>query len=261
MGFLEGKKALVSGVASNRSIAYGVAKCLHREGAELAFTYQTEKLKSRVEKAASEFGSSICIPLDVTDDQNIIDAFTELKKSWDNFDIMIHSLAFAPTEELKGSFVESVTREGFQTAHSISSYSFAAMAREAKSMLNKDSALLTMTYLGSVKSIPNYNVMGPAKASLESVVRFLAADLGPQGIRVNAVSAGPIKTLAASGVGGMRGLLKYVSSINPIARNITIEDVGNTAAFLSSDLASGITGETIYVDGGYRNLGMTFKTD
>ena len=261
MGFLDGKKALVSGVASNRSIAYGVAKCLHREGAELAFTYQTEKLKSRVEKAASEFGSSICIPLDVTDDQNIIDAFTELKKSWDNFDIMIHSLAFAPTEELKGSFVESVTRDGFETAHQISSYSFAAMAREAKPMLNENASLLTMTYLGSVKSIPNYNVMGPAKASLESVVRFLAADLGPVGIRVNAVSAGPIKTLAAAGVGGMRGLLKYVSSINPIGRNVTIEDVGNTAAFLSSDLASGITGETIYVDGGYRNLGMTFKMD
>ena len=261
MGFLDGKKALVSGVASNRSIAYGVAKCLHREGAELAFTYQTEKLKPRVEKVASEFGSPICIPLDVTDDQNIIDAFSQLKKSWNNFDIMIHSLAFAPTEELKGSFVESVTRAGFETAHSISSYSFAAMAREAKSMLNENSALLTMTYLGSVKSIPNYNVMGPAKASLESVVRFLATDLGPQGIRVNAVSAGPIKTLAASGVGGMRGLLKYVSSINPIGRNITIEDVGNAAAFLSSDLASGITGETIYVDGGYRNLGMTFKMD
>ena len=261
MGFLDGKKALVSGVASNRSIAYGVAKCLHREGAELAFTYQTEKLKPRVEKIASEFGSSIFIPLDVADDQNIINAFTELKKSWDNFDIMIHSLAFAPTEELKGSFVESVTKEGFETAHQISSYSFAAMAREAKPMLNENASLLTMTYLGSVKSIPNYNVMGPAKASLESVVRFLAADLGPVGIRVNAVSAGPIKTLAAAGVGGMRGLLKYVSSINPIGRNITIEDVGNTAAFLSSDLASGITGETIYVDGGYRNLGMTFKMD
>ena len=261
MGFLDGKKALVSGVASNRSIAYGVAKCLHREGAELAFTYQTEKLKPRVEKIASELGSSICIPLDVADDQNIINAFTELKKVWDNFDIMIHSLAFAPTEELKGSFVESVTREGFETAHQISSYSFAAMAREAKPMLNENASLLTMTYLGSVKSIPNYNVMGPAKASLESVVRFLAADLGPVGIRVNAVSAGPIKTLAAAGVGGMRGLLKYVSSINPIGRNVTIEDVGNTAAFLSSDLASGITGETIYVDGGYRNLGMTFKMD
>ena len=261
MGFLDGKKALISGIASNRSIAYGVAKCLHREGAELAFTYQTEKLKPRVEKIALEFGSSICIPLDVADDQNIINAFTELKKSWDNFDIMIHSLAFAPTEELKGSFVESVTREGFETAHQISSYSFAAMAREAKPMLNENASLVTMTYLGSVKSIPNYNVMGPAKASLESVVRFLAADLGPEGIRVNAVSAGPIKTLAAAGVGGMRGLLKYVSSINPIGRNITIEDVGNTAAFLSSDLASGITGETIYVDGGYRNLGMTFKMD
>ncbi|GIS87038.1 MAG: hypothetical protein CM1200mP17_16060 [Woeseia sp.] len=198
---------------------------------------------------------------DVADDQNIINAFTELKKVWDNFDIMIHSLAFAPTEELKGSFVESVTRDGFETAHQISSYSFAAMAREAKPMLNENASLLTMTYLGSVKSIPNYNVMGPAKASLESVVRFLAADLGPVGIRVNAVSAGPIKTLAAAGVGGMRGLLKYVSSINPIGRNVTIEDVGNTAAFLSSDLASGITGETIYVDGGYRNLGMTFKMD
>jgi len=261
MGFLDGKKALVSGVASNRSIAYGVAKCLHREGAELAFTYQTEKLKPRVEKIASEFDSSICIALDVADDQNIVNAFKELKKSWDYFDIMIHSLAFAPTEELKGSFVESVTRKGFETAHQISSYSFAAMAREAKPMLNENASLLTMTYLGSVKSIPNYNVMGPAKASLESVVRFLAADLGPEGIRVNAVSAGPIKTLAAAGVGGMRGLLKYVSSINPIGRNITIEDVGNTAAFLSSDLASGITGETIYVDGGYRNLGMTFKMD
>ena len=261
MGFLEGKKALVSGVASNRSIAYGVAKCLHREGAELAFTYQTEKLKPRVEKIAAEFGSSICIPLDVEDDQNIINAFAELKRNWDKFDVMIHSLAFAPTEELKGSFVESVTREGFETAHQISSYSFAAMAREAKPMLNENASLLTMTYLGSVKSIPNYNVMGPAKASLESVVRFLAADLGPVGIRVNAVSAGPIKTLAAAGVGGMRGLLKYVSSINPIGRNVTIEDVGNTAAFLSSDLASGITGETIYVDGGYRNLGMTFKMD
>jgi len=261
MGFLDGKKALVSGVASNRSIAYGVAKCLHREGAELAFTYQTEKLKPRVEKIASEFDSSICIALDVADDENIVNAFKELKKSWDHFDIMIHSLAFAPTEELKGSFVESVTRKGFETAHQISSYSFAAMAREAKTMLNENASLLTMTYLGSVKSIPNYNVMGPAKASLESVVRFLAADLGPEGIRVNAVSAGPIKTLAAAGVGGMRGLLKYVSSINPIGRNITIEDVGNTAAFLSSDLASGITGETIYVDGGYRNLGMTFKMD
>ena len=258
MGFLDGKKALISGVASNRSIAFGVAQCLHREGAELAFTYQTDKLKPRVQKIAAELGSSICIPLDVSNDQNITDAFAELKQNWETFDIMIHSIAFAPMEELKGSFVESVTREGFKMAHEISSYSFASMAREAKPMLNDNASLLTMTYLGSVKSVPNYNVMGPAKASLESTVRFLAADLGPQGIRVNAISAGPIKTLAAAGVSGFRGLLKHVASKTSIRRNVTIEDVGNTAAFLSSDLASGITGETIYVDGGYRNLGMTF---
>ena len=258
MGFLDGKKALISGVASNRSIAFGVAQCLHREGAELAFTYQTDKLKPRVEKIAAQLNSSICIPLDVSNDQNITDAFAELKQNWETFDIMIHSIAFAPMEELKGSFVESVTREGFKMAHEISSYSFASMAREAKPMLNDNASLLTMTYLGSVKSVPNYNVMGPAKASLESTVRFLAADLGPQGIRVNAISAGPIKTLAAAGVSGFRGLLKHVASKTSIRRNVTIEDVGNTAAFLSSDLASGITGETIYVDGGYRNLGMTF---
>ena len=258
MGFLDGKKALISGVASTRSIAFGVAQCLHREGAELAFTYQTDKLKPRVEKIAAELNSSICIPLDVSIDQNITDAFAKLKQNWETFDIMIHSIAFAPMEELKGSFVESVTREGFKMAHEISSYSFASMAREAKPMLNDNASLLTMTYLGSVKSVPNYNVMGPAKASLESTVRFLAADLGPQGIRVNAISAGPIKTLAAAGVSGFRGLLKHVASKTSIRRNVTIEDVGNTAAFLSSDLASGITGETIYVDGGYRNLGMTF---
>ena len=258
MGFLDGKKALISGVASNRSIAFGVAQCLHREGAELAFTYQTDKLKPRVEKIAAELGSSICIPLDVSNDQNITDAFAELKQNWETFDIMIHSIAFAPMEELKGSFVESVTREGFKMAHEISSYSFASMAREAKPMLNDNASLLTMTYLGSVKSVPNYNVMGPAKASLESTVRFLAADLGPQGIRVNAISAGPIKTLAAAGVSGFRGLLKHVASKTSIRRNVTIEDVGNTAACLSSDLSSGIKGENIYVDGGYRNLGMTF---
>ena len=258
MGFLDGKKALISGVASTRSIAFGVAQCLHREGAELAFTYQTDKLQPRVEKIAAELNSSICIPLDVSNDQNITDAFAKLKQNWETFDIMIHSIAFAPMEELKGSFVESVTREGFKMAHEISSYSFASMAREAKPMLSDNASLLTMTYLGSVKSVPNYNVMGPAKASLESTVRFLAADLGPQGIRVNAISAGPIKTLAAAGVSGFRGLLKHVASKTSIRRNVTIEDVGNTAAFLSSDLASGITGETIYVDGGYRNLGMTF---
>ena len=258
MGILEGKKALIAGVASNRSIAYGVAKCMHREGAELAFTYQTEKLRPRVEKFAKEFGSDICVEMEVSSDEGISKAFDDLRSGWSSFDIMVHSIAFAPTEELKGSFIESVTREGFKTAHEISSFSFAAMAREAKSMLNNDASLMTMTYLGSVRSVPNYNVMGPAKASLESTVRFMAADLGPHSIRVNGISAGPIKTLAASGVSGFRSMLKHVESKTSLRRNITIEDVGNTAAFLGSDLSAGMTGEILYVDAGYRNLGMNF---
>lgn len=261
MGILEGKKALIAGVASNRSIAYGVAKCMHREGAELAFTYQTEKLRPRVEKFAKEFGSDICVEMEVSSDEGISKAFDDLRSGWSSFDIMVHSIAFAPTEELKGSFIESVTREGFKTAHEISSFSFAAMAREAKSMLNNDASLMTMTYLGSVRSVPNYNVMGPAKASLESTVRFMAADLGPDSIRVNGISAGPIKTLAASGVSGFRSMLKHVESKTSLRRNITIEDVGNTAAFLGSDLSAGMTGEILYVDAGYRNLGMNFDME
>ena len=261
MGILEGKKALIAGIASNRSIAYGVAKCMHREGAELAFTYQTEKLRPRVEKFAKEFGSDICVEMEVSSDEGISRAFDDLRSGWSSFDIMVHSIAFAPTEELKGSFIESVTREGFKTAHEISSFSFAAMAREAKSMLNNDASLMTMTYLGSVRSVPNYNVMGPAKASLESTVRFMAADLGPDSIRVNGISAGPIKTLAASGVSGFRSMLKHVESKTSLRRNITIEDVGNTAAFLGSDLSAGITGEILYVDAGYRNLGMNFDME
>lgn len=261
MGILEGKRALIAGVASNRSIAYGVAKCMHREGAELAFTYQTEKLRPRVEKFAKEFGSDICVEMEVSSDEGISKAFDDLRSGWSSFDIMVHSIAFAPTEELKGSFIESVTREGFKTAHEISSFSFAAMAREAKSMLNNDASLMTMTYLGSVRSVPNYNVMGPAKASLESTVRFMAADLGPDSIRVNGISAGPIKTLAASGVSGFRSMLKHVESKTSLRRNITIEDVGNTAAFLGSDLSAGMTGEILYVDAGYRNLGMNFDME
>lgn len=261
MGILEGKKALIAGIASNRSIAYGVAKCMHREGAELAFTYQTEKLRPRVEKFAKEFGSDICVEMEVSSDEGISKAFDDLRSRWSNFDIMVHSIAFAPTEELKGSFIESVTREGFKTAHEISSFSFAAMAREAKSMLNEHASLMTMTYLGSVRSVPNYNVMGPAKASLESSVRFMAADLGPDSIRVNGISAGPIKTLAAAGVSGFRSMLKHVESKTSLRRNVTIEDVGNTAAFLGSDLSSGMTGEILYVDAGYRNLGMNFDME
>jgi len=261
LGILEGKKALITGIASNRSIAYGVAKCMHREGAELAFTYQTEKLRPRVEKIAAEFESDICVEMEVSSDDSIAKAFDDLKANWPNFDVLVHSIAFAPTEELKGSFIESVTREGFKTAHEISSFSFAAMAREAKSMLNEHASLMTMTYLGSVRSVPNYNVMGPAKASLESSVRFMAADLGPDSIRVNGISAGPIKTLAASGVSGFRSMLKHVESKTSLRRNVTIEDVGNTAAFLGSDLSSGMTGEILYVDAGYRNLGMNFDME
>jgi len=261
VGFLTGKKALITGVASNRSIAYGIAQCMAREGAELAFTYQNEKLKPRVEKIAKNLDSEICIQLDVAEDEQINQAFRELNNHWQDLDILVHSIAFAPTEEFKGSYIDSVTRDGFQMAHDISSYSFVALTKAARPMLNADSALLTLSYLGAIKSVPNYNVMGPAKASLEANVRFLAADLGSDSIRVNAISAGPIKTLAAAGIGGIRELLKHVELMSPLRRNITIENVGNTAAFLCSDLAAGITGEVIYVDGGYHNLGMTFEID
>ena len=261
MGFLTGKKALITGVASNRSIAYGIAQCMAREGAELAFTYQNEKLKPRVEKIAKNLDSEICIQLDVAEDEQTNQAFRELNNHWQNLDILVHSIAFAPTEEFKGSYIDSVTRDGFQMAHDISSYSFVALTKAARPMLNADSALLTLSYLGAIKSVPNYNVMGPAKASLEANVRFLAADLGSDSIRVNAISAGPIKTLAAAGVGGIRQLLKHAELMSPLKRNVTIEDVGNTAAFLCSDLAAGITGEVIYVDNGYHNLGMTFEID
>jgi len=261
MGFLSGKKALITGIASKRSIAYGIAQSMAREGAELALTYQNEKLKPRVENIAEQLSSNICIELDVAGEENIDDAFSNLSSHWENLDILIHSIAHAPSEELKGSYIDSVSRDGFNMANEISSYSFVALAKKAWPMMNANGALLTLTYLGSVKSVPNYNVMGPAKASLEANVRFLAADLGPHSIRVNAISAGPIKTLAASGVRGMRGLLKHVESMTPLRRNVTIEDVGNAAAFLCSDLASGITGEVLYVDGGYHNLGMTLNID
>ncbi len=259
MGFLSGKKALITGIASKRSIAYGIAQSMAREGAELALTYQNEKLKPRVENIAEQLGSNVCIELDVAGEESIDDAFSNLASHWKNLDILIHSIAHAPSEELKGSYIDSVSRDGFNMANDISSYSFVALAKKAWPMMNSNGALLTLTYLGSVKSVPNYNAMGPAKASLEANVRFLAADLGPHSIRVNAISAGPIKTLAAAGVSGMRGLLKHVESMTPLRRNVTIEDVGNAAAFLCSDLASGITGEVLYVDGGYHNLGMTLN--
>ncbi|MBF0264064.1 MAG: enoyl-ACP reductase [Gammaproteobacteria bacterium] len=257
MGFLTGKRALIVGLASNRSIAWGIAQAMHREGAELAFTYQTERLRERVEKLATECGSDIVLPCDVASDEQIEQVFESLDDYWDHLDILIHSVAFAPKHELAGEFLDSVTREGFNTAHEISSYSFAALAKAGRNMMEgQNGALLTLSYLGAERSMPNYNVMGLAKASLEANVRYMAESLGPDGIRVNSISAGPIKTLAAAGIGDFKKMLDHVEKSAPLRRNITIQDVGNTAAFLCSDLASGITGENIYVDSGYHNVGM-----
>jgi enoyl-[acyl-carrier protein] reductase I len=262
MGFLAGKRALITGIASDRSIAYGIAQAMHREGAELAFTYQNDKLKGRVEKFAAEFGSSIVIHCEVAEDASIEAAFKQLGEHWDGLDIVVHSIAFAPKEQLSGSIVDNTTREGSMMAHDISAYSFLALARYAKPLMaGRNGSLLALSYLGAVAAIPNYNVMGMAKASLEAAVRFMAADLGPQGIRVNAVSAGPIRTLAAAGITGFRKMLDHFEKYAPMRRNVTIEEVGNTAAFLCSDLASGITGEITYVDGGWNILGMSGLTE
>jgi enoyl-[acyl-carrier protein] reductase I len=259
VGFLAGKRALIVGLASERSIAHGIALAMHREGAELAFTYQNERLKDRVVEMAQGFGSVLTVPMDVATDAEIDTAFAQLREVWDGLDIIIHSVGFAPREQLAGTYLDSVTREGFQIAHDISSYSLAALAKAGRPMmLGRAGALLTLSYLGAVRSVPNYNVMGLAKASLEANVRFLAADLGPQNIRVNAISAGPIKTLAAAGVSGFRRMLGQVAAAAPLKRNVTTEEVGNAAAFLCSDLASGITGEVLYVDAGYSHVGMSF---
>lgn len=258
MGFLAGKKALITGIASDRSIASGIAEAFHREGAELAFTYQGDRLKSRVEEFAAGCGSKIVLPLDVAEDRQIEEAFSELQKQWDGLDILIHSIGFAPREQLVGKYLDAVTREGFRISHDISSYSFAALGKAARPLMQgRAGSMLTLTYLGAVRAVPMYNVMGPAKASLEANVRFMAAELGEQGIRVNGISAGPIKTLAAAGISGFRGMLSAAEKASPLKRNVTIEEVGNAAAFLSSDLASGVTGEILYVDAGYNIMGMT----
>ena len=257
MGFLQDKRVLVTGIASNRSIAYGVAEAMHREGAQLALTYQTDKLKSRVEGLAGKWGSDLVLPLDVASDEQIESAFRQLSGHWDGLDAIVHSIGFAPREQLEGEYIDAVTREGFATAHEISSYSFAALAKAGRSMMQgRNGSLLTMTYLGAVRAVPNYNVMGLAKASLEANVRYLAASLGPEGTRVNAISAGPIRTLAASGIADFRGMLKQVAERTPLRRNVTVQEVGNAAAFLCSDLASGITGDVLYVDTGYNILGL-----
>jgi enoyl-[acyl-carrier protein] reductase I len=262
MGFMAGKRALIVGVASKRSIAWGIAQAFRRQGAELAFTYQNDKLRPRVETMAAELDSSITFPLDVARDSDIEAAFDHLGEHWDSLDIVVHSVGFAPRDQLSGRYVDVVTREGYRIAHEISAYSFAALAKAARPMMaGRDGALLTLSYLGAVRAIPNYNVMGPAKASLEANVRFLAADLGPEGIRVNGISAGPIKTLAAAGIGGFRKILSHVAEMTPLRRNITIDDVGNAAAFLCSDLAAGVTGEILYVDAGYSHVGMVLDDE
>jgi len=258
MGFLSGKRALIVGVASERSIAWGIARAMHREGAELAFTHQTDKLKPRVEKYAASVDSNIVIPMDVAFDEQIESAFSELSRHWDGLDIIVHCVAYAPREQLEGSYLDAVDRAGFQAAHDISSYSFAALAKAGYPMMaGRSGALLTLTYIGAVRSMPNYNVMGVAKASLEANVRYLAQSLGPEGIRVNAVSAGPIRTLAASGIGGFRKMMTFYEKAVPLGRGVTIEEVGNAGAFLCSDLASGITGEVVYVDAGFNTVGMS----
>jgi len=253
---LKNKKILISGLANKYSIAAGIASEMHREGAELAFTYQNERLLKNLEPIAEKMNSKILIECDVSCDTSIATSFNELNKYWPDFDGFVHSIGFAPAEQLEGNFVDVTTREGFQIAHDISSYSFTAMAKAAKPMLNEGSALLTLTYLGSNKTVPNYNVMGLAKASLEANTRFLAASMGRDNIRVNAISAGPIKTLAASGVKNFRKMLSEHSKIAPLGRTVTTDEVGNVAAFLCSDYASGVTGEITYVDAGFNIAAM-----
>jgi enoyl-[acyl-carrier protein] reductase I len=255
MGFLAGKRALIVGVASNRSIAWGIAQAMRREGAELALTYQNDKLRPRVEKMAAELDSSIVLPCEVESDTEIAALFEALQTPWDGLDIVVHSVAYAPREALEGDFLDSVDRENFRIAHDISSYSFAALAKGARPLMKgRRGALIAMTYLGGVRAVPNYNVMGLAKASLDANVRYLAQTLGPEGIRVNAISAGPIRTLAASGIKNFRKMLEAFEHTAPLRRSVTIEDVGNAAAFLCSDLAAGITGEILYVDGGFSTV-------
>lgn len=252
MGFLSGKRALIVGMLSNRSIAYGIAEAMKREGADLAFSYQMERFQERVTKLAGEFGSSMVLPCDVSDDTQIDALFHQLGQYWDGLDIIVHSIAFAPRDALTGDYLDSVTRDNFRIAHDVSSYSFAALAKAGRGMMQgRNGALLTISYLGAERTMPNYNVMGVAKASLEANVRYMAQSLGPQGIRVNAVSAGPIKTLAASGISGFDKMIEFNDKHAALRRSVTIEEVGNVSAFLCSDLASGVTGEITYVDGGF----------
>jgi enoyl-[acyl-carrier protein] reductase I len=257
MGFLAGKKLLITGVLSNRSIAYGIARACHAQGAELAFSYVGERFKERITEFAADFGSSLVFDCDVGDDAQIERLFTDLARTWPHFDGFVHSIGFAPREAIAGNFLDGLTRENYRIAHDISAYSFPAMAKAALPYLSPKAALLTLTYMGSERIVPNYNTMGLAKASLEASVRYLAEALGPKGMRVNGISAGPIKTLAASGIKDFGKLLGMVSQAAPMRRNVTIDDVGNVAAFLLSDLAAGVTAEITYVDGGFSKVALS----
>jgi enoyl-[acyl-carrier protein] reductase I len=255
-GFLSGKKLLITGVLSSRSIAYGIAKACHAQGAELAFSYVGERFKDRITEFAADFDSQLIFDCDVGSDEQIDKLFTDLSTTWPKIDGFVHAIGYAPREAIAGDFLEGLSREGFKIAHDISAYSFPAMAKAALPYLNDNSALLTLTYLGAIRTVPNYNTMGLAKASLEASVRYLAESLGSQnrGLRANGISAGPIKTLAASGIKGFGKILSVVAEASPIRRNVTIEDVGNVAAFLLSDLAAGVSAEITYVDGGFSQV-------
>ncbi len=254
MGFLQGKKLLITGVLSNRSIAYGIARACHAQGADLAFSYVGERFKDRITEYAADFGSKLIFDCDVGSDEQIERLFKDLSVHWPQFDGFVHAIGFAPREAIAGDFLEGLSREAFKIAHDISAYSFPAMAKAAQPMLRDKAALLTLSYLGAIRTVPNYNTMGLAKASLEASVRYLAESMGPKGVRVNGISAGPIKTLAASGIKGFGKILSVVAETSPIRRNVTIDDVGNVAAFLLSDLAGGVTAEITYVDGGFSQV-------
>ncbi len=255
MGFLDGKRILITGLLSNRSIAYGIARACRAQGAELAFTYQGERFHDRVAEMAAEFGSRIVLPCDVAEDAQIESTFASLGEHWDGLDGLVHAVAFAPREAIAGDFLEGTSREAFRIAHDISAYSLVGLAKAAQPLMaGRRGAILTLTYLGAIRVVPNYNTMGLAKASLEASVRYLAECLGPRGVRVNGISAGPIRTLAASGIKSFGKILDFVATHSPIRRNVTIEDVGNVAAFMLSDLSGGITGEITYVDGGFHNV-------
>jgi enoyl-[acyl-carrier protein] reductase I len=258
MGFLADKRILITGVLSKHSIAYGIAKACHREGAQLAFTYQSERFLERIEKFAEEFDSKTVYQCDVAEDAQIEKLFADLGTQWDGLDGLVHSIAYAPKDAIEGDFLDGLSREAFRIAHDVSSYSYPALAKAARPLLLKGNnpSMIALSYLGAERTMPNYNTMGLAKASLEAATRYLAFCLGPQGIRANAVSAGPIKTLAASGIGNFGKLLAYNEHNAPLRRNVTIEEVGNAAAFLLSDLASGITGEIMYVDGGLNTTAL-----